>query len=58
MSVTIRAGKTGVNGQFVHIAAEQITPVTFQIVIPFVVFPEIRFRQSRLFSVVFLQRYY
>jgi hypothetical protein len=49
MSITVGAGKARVNCQFVHITAEQISPVAFQVIISFVVFPKIWFGQGRLF---------
>jgi hypothetical protein len=49
MSITVRAGKSGVNLKFVDIAAEPISPIAFQIVIALIVFPKIRFSQVSLF---------
>jgi hypothetical protein len=49
MSITVGARKPRVNCQFVDITAEQISPIAFQIIISFVVFPKIRFSQGRLF---------
>ncbi|HNQ65758.1 MAG TPA: hypothetical protein PKL38_07220, partial [Smithella sp.] len=37
----------------VHAAAEQIAPVTFQVVVVFVILPKIRFGQSNLFFMLF-----
>ena len=59
MPVAVGTGKARVDLKLVDGAAEQVAPVTFQIVISFIVFPEIRFGQSQpLFCVVFFEPEY
>jgi len=56
MTVAVGTGKSCVNLQLVHAAAEQIAPVTFQVVVVFVVLPKIRFGQINLFFMLYFYR--